>query len=278
MLTDVDTLFLAGSMSHCLLRQQIGRPISSLPISDRFSILEAWKTRVDLAGLTGRRDLLISAARESPLHHCEANRDEFSVFVDQRKHRGVAGVIRDTVEDATGSIQVGAPILVVEATSNPAVDVERLVSTHAERGSDITFGMDHDGRYAGCLVLERRVLELVPLLGFFDLKEQLVSTARENGSRLAAAEVVRKSIRIHSLQDWRRSVREWARLDSSFGGPRRSEPSIVDPRATVDDATVIDAIVMEHATVGVGAIIARSVIGPHAVVPAGIRVIDSVYA
>ena len=277
MVTDVDTLFLAGSLSHCLLRQQIGRPISSLPISDRYCVLEGWKAQVDRAGLTGRRDLLISADRENPLRHCDAVRDDFEVFVDQRKHRGVAGVIRDTIQDVTKSIQLDTPILVIEATSNPAADVVKLVSTHTSLGSDITFGMDSDGRYAGCLMMQRQILDLVPVLGFFDLKEQLVSSARENGSKLAAAEVVRKSIRIHSLQEWRRSVREWARLDSDVTGAEQSDTSIVNPLARIDDATIIDAIVMEHAIVGGGAIIARSAIGPHAVVPPGIRIIDSVY-
>ena len=233
--------------------------------------------QVDKAGLTGRRDLLISADHENPLHHCDAIRNDFEVFVDQRKHRGVAGVIRDTVQDVTKSIQLDTPILVIEATSNPAVDVVKLVSTHTDLGADITFGMDTDGRYAGCLMMKRQILDLVPVLGFFDLKEQLVSSARESGAKLAAAEIVRKSIRIHSLQDWRRSIREWARLEPGVTGEERSDASIVDPRAQVYKATVIDAIVMEHATVGDGAIIARSAIGPHAVVPPGIRVIDSVY-
>lgn len=273
-----DTLFLAGSMSHCLLRQQIGRPISSLPISGRCCILEGWKERVETAGVSGRRDLLISADGENPLPYCNGSAEDFEVFVDQRKHRGVAGIIRDTIHDVTGSTAADTPILVVEATSNPAVDIATLITTHLERGSAITFGMDADAKYAGCLVMERGILDLVPPLGFFDLKEQLVSSARESGADLAAAEVVRNSIRIHSLQEWRRGVREWSSLHSQARGDEDAGNSLIDRRSRIDGATIIDAIIMEDAIVGEGAIIARSAIGPNAVVPPGIRVIDSVYA
>ena len=146
-----------------------------------------------------------------------------------------------------------------------------------ERGSSITFGMDADEKYAGCLVMEREILDLVPPLGFFDLKEQLVSAARESGAGLAAAEIVRKSIRIHSLQEWRRGVREWSLIHSNASRNEHSESSIIDTRSQVDGATIIDSIVMENAIVGEGSIIARSAIGPNAIVAPGIRVIDSVY-
>ena len=206
MLLSIDTLFLAGSVSHSLLRKQIGRPVSSLPIATDQTILSAWNERVTQAGLDGSRRLLISATQENPIRKRDRERLAMEVIVDERTHRGVGGVVKDALERRDDEPPSGDIVLVIEATSSPAVDLGELARIHTQGDAAITFGMDCDRKYAGCLLLNREILELVPSVGFFDLKEQLAQAARDSGARLEAAEITRKSIRVHTLEAWRRAV------------------------------------------------------------------------
>lgn len=273
-----DTIILAGSLSHSLLRKQMGRPVSALPVSREHSVLSAWHQKVIAADPGGSQMLLISSENENPMNTMLVPLDGVDVLVDRRKHRGVAGVIRDAILEQRQSADSN-PILVVEATANPSASIERLLEAHRANRSDITFGMDEHQHYAGCLVMRRQVLELVPDLGYFDLKEQLAQAVRSDGGRLSSAKVVRRAVRIHSLQAWRIAVDEWASdanaMEESTND--RALRSIVDPRVRAIDGRVIDSIIMEHATISEGSIIARSAVGPNAFVPPGIRVIDSVY-
>lgn len=234
----------------------------------------------DENGARGARVLVRDAVDARELEMVGGTR--WRIEADPRPHRGTAGVVRDLRD--TGSIGVDADwIAVVEASASPAVELGGLVDLLVREESSVVLGASELDRFCGVLLLRPAVLDLVPEVGFCDLKEQLIPVAREEGSRLDSVVIAERALRVNELSGALASVAalaggEEASNAAGSTAPRvlAHGPSAISESATCAGASIISSIVFEDAFIESGAIVARSIVGPGAIVSSGMVLSDSV--
>ena len=92
---------------------------------------------------------------------------------------------------ARGSAQT---LVVVDGTAIPAVDLDQVIAAHVLSGAAMSvvghrdLGISAQGHRsltpAGIYLLDRRVLEFIPEMGFQDLKETLIPRLHKAGERV----------------------------------------------------------------------------------------------
>jgi hypothetical protein len=202
---------------------------------------------------------------------------------DGQMFRGPAGATKDACQSYLPESQ----ILVAEAGRYLAGDLIPIVSEHLGRSADITIVTNPDNSPAGIFLLRQRTLDLVPRIGFNDLKEQWLGKAVDASY----------NVRVHRLSRSRsyglRTREEFLEAARAAGGITSAIPSRADgvsgqvdceddgvslgDGVLVGRATVIvDSVVMPGAEIGEGAIVARSIVCPGARIPQGATVVDAV--
>ncbi len=204
---------------------------------------------------------------------------------DTDPYRGPAGALRD----ATRSLADPSVVVVAEGSRLPPPNlVERLLELHAP--GTITLGVCEDGTYAGTLATDPAAIDLLPGIGFIDLKEQWLPTAVKSGFRVQRCVLRGVSYRIRTRVSYLDALAHLGRFDDSSGlgaqviagygdhmFGRNYGGSLIFRSATVAaDAVVAHSVVAAGAKVGTGAIVVRSVIGPGASVGDHAVVLDRV--
>jgi mannose-1-phosphate guanylyltransferase len=203
---------------------------------------------------------------------------------DAQQFRGPAGAVRDACSSYPGD----ATVVVAEAARYVDADLTRMVAEHQAANADITVACNSDSTPAGIFVVRCSTLELVPKIGFTDLKEQWLNKAVEKGF----------NVRVHRLGEghsYELRTRDGflhaaaicgglsvtgAELSSDSGFVPAEDETVA--HSVASDVTigvravVVDSVVMPGAVIGEDAIIARSILCPGAKVPAGGTVIESV--
>jgi NDP-sugar pyrophosphorylase family protein len=118
-------------------------------------------------------------------------------YFDDETPRGPAG----SAADAMARLE-GGPLVIVEHSTIPELDLPRLVADHRASGAAATIVVQPrnlDGRGpsgsavpVGIYVFERRALEGVPSLGYQDIKEMLLQRLHLAGEQ----------VRIHAAEAW----------------------------------------------------------------------------
>jgi hypothetical protein len=282
-------LFLAGGLNTGELHRSVGFPVPGLPLDPARSILRVW---LELARrLAAERHLELTmrvvCSSEADLawyrgevqRACERAMD-VELLLDPRTHRGVAGVVADVTSD----LPPWARVLVVEMSTLPPRSLGPLLDAAGagDRDGVAVVGTSLDQRPAGTILLRRRMLEAVPRLGYFDLKEQLIPQLLSRGDRVLGAALGETSVRMMDRRNYLRAVRIWQSRSGLVAGgssPQILGHSIVCPGATLHpEATVVDSVVLPGARLGPKAVVARSVIGPLMVIPESAVIVDSVLA
>jgi NDP-sugar pyrophosphorylase family protein len=102
--------------------------------------------------------------------------------------RGAAGCVRDAAEGSAAGTFV-----VTDGTAIPNVDLADLLRTHRESGAVATVVINCEPRPlgnpglkvpTGIYVFEKKALELVPIRGFYDIKEKLIPQLYRAGLRV----------------------------------------------------------------------------------------------
>lgn len=288
---DVDVIFLAGGPRRSPLERQTGWPLHLLPIGEDRNLLVEWRSAIEEAFAesmqmrAGSWQILLSHGQES---WPTLDLSGVSSVVETRPHRGTAGALRDNQSHAGGGSEL---LLVVELSASP-VGVELgplLENGNAVRVSPCTcvVGESSLGRYCGVALCHRSAFELVPEVGFFDFKEQLLPAIRAAGGEIHPVVIADRARRIRTRPEWLEAVTAWQeiRARSELCDDRSSRVvrqgggrSLIDPRAVTAGATIVSSIIMDGAVVEPGAVVARSMIGPGMHVQAGARIIDSMVA
>jgi exosortase len=122
-------------------------------------------------------------------------------FLDEPLPVGTAGSIRDAVNGKTDEL-----LLVFPANMVRPPDISLLIAAHHEQGADLTVvfnpASENDkirGKAAGIYVCNSSVLEHIPALGYYDIKESLIPEL------LRAGKHVHYSVLPHSagnFRDW----------------------------------------------------------------------------
>lgn len=278
-------ILLAGGLRTSDLHQSLGFPVPGLPLEPRRTVLQAWidVLRADHRLLDASLVLTCSSEGDREWFSAEVRRmtnaGPIEVMLDRRPHRGVGGLVADTISERDPDLDV----MVVEVTTLPPPSVSNAIDALRD-ASALVVGASLDDRPAGVVVLKRRVLEIVPRIGYLDLKEQFIPQAVARGFRAVPACVTSTAVRLSDRRNYLRAVRIWQERGPTSEAERRlpfvsAGSSVVCDGAVVHERAVIrDSVVLPGAVIASGAVVARSVVGPLIRIPENTIVVDGVVA
>jgi hypothetical protein len=282
MLKSCAVLMLAGGLNPTPLQRLMGFPPAGLPVSRDRTLLAAWLEVIDrsLGSLRGSTHLLCGTPSDEQWFLAELRRPTTSVSGvevrrDDRPHRGVCGILADTVE-ACG---LTGWLMVIELNTLPPRSLTPMLEKF-EGEPSVLVGASEDERPAGAFLIRADLLKDAPRRGYLDLKEQFLPQMVSRGHRVSAARLSETSVRLVDRRNYLRSVRIWQSENpaTSCGG-NVSGHSIICPGAEIAaDAFILDSVVLPGAVVGPRCVIARSIVGPLIRVPEGSVLVDAVIA
>lgn len=282
MLNACSVLILAGGLNPTPLQRLMGFPVAGLPMTRDRTLLSAWLEVIDRSLGSTRRSthLLCGTPADEQWFLAELRRSTMSVSGvevrrDDRPHRGVCGILADTVE-ACG---LSDWLLVVELNTLPPKSLGPILDA-ADGTPAMVVGSSDDERPAGAFLLRSELLREVPRRGYLDLKEQFLPQLVARGHRVGAARLSETSVRLVDRRNYLRAIRIWQSENGETPGERLvAGHSLVCPGSEVaPDAFILDSVVLPGAAIGPRCVVARSVIGPLIRVPEGSVLVDAVMA
>ncbi len=276
---NIQTVILAGGPQRSPIERAIGMSVLAFPIRPDAGILQIWCEM--LSEYDAVRDevaVVVSEASQMDLLSSLQESSSFRVSMDPRPHRGTGGVLADLF-GAGGVASVDCDyLLIIERTACPLTKIDRLMEVLVG-GPDIVIGVSQHDRLAGLIAVRPEILQLVPKIGYSDLKEQLVATALSSGKQVEAAVLVDEAVRVEDLKGILHAVERWH--DCSKSPPVSSSTKIhgacsLHPSAQIEGATIIDSVCLKGAVVSPGAVVARSIVGAGASIPKDTVVVDSI--
>ncbi len=281
------------------LAAELGVPVAALPLDAGVSVVGAWIEALDAAAFSGRRIIALSTEEDAQFYNdaglvCPsvAARNEqiapaAELRIDSAQHRGAAGTVADIcapLRSSEGALAHG--VLVIECSCAPNFDIGGMLRAIPADAS-IVVGVSAEDIPAGVVWLSRDAIARIPAVGFFDLKEQLVTAMVSSGARVTAHVGCASFNRIATRESYLAAIAQ--RL--SDGGMATASGAILASDAYVRGATILcrgvrvesgallsDAAILPGATIGARATVARSVVPPGAFVPPGALVVDQIYA
>ncbi len=289
---------LAGGIKTPPLARAAGRSVLDVWVSPSRTVLGAWVDRVREAwsGVdspeTDPPEMVVvhGGPGSKPEPHSDLN---VRVRDDDTEFRGPAGAVRD----AANGQDSASFVLVIEGASFLRSPLNRLFCDPAESASAVV-GINADGSPAGLYLIRRELLDLVPPIGFIDLKEQLLRQAKEAGHRIVVRDMGPSAFqRLKTRRDLLAATRPiagglgsgpgpepgpgpeaWKRGDRTIGRPGLGGGCICEGASVAEDALMIDSVVMPGAVVGSRAVVVRSILFEGARVEAGEIVLDQMVA
>lgn len=264
-------MLLNGGVRPPPLTRQIGSPLLYLPFSEQLSVAEAWFNAFTMNGVAHQDCVLASTPNDASTLYTKLS--PFRLTHDTDPYRGPAGALRD----ATRSLSDVTVVIVAEGTRLPPSNlVERLLQVHTP--GTITLGVSKDRTYAGTLATDPAAIDLLPGIGFIDLKEQWIPTAVKSGFRVRSCALPEASYRVRTRESYLGAMAQLGRFadvsgtgarviggnDDHMFGHRYGGSLIFHSASVASDAVVSHSVVAAGARVGPGAIVVRSVIGPGA--------------
>jgi len=288
-------ILLAGRIRPSPLREALDIPVLCLPIGRRGSLLDAWLTLLaSVPGLTevqvvvnspGDADAVRTAAGSS--HALESCGASLRVIAEPAAWRGAGGIVRDV----SIGVDSSSIVLVCEAKRLPPATLAPMFVPY-DTDPDISgvvglCGLDEP---AGVYTFSRQALDLVPRIGYFDLKEQFLPAMANEERRVLTARLGDWVHRIRDVNSYLGAVRQSMMIEGAEQSAIRIAPRasvsgsavldgvcVVEHGGVVEDGAVVhDSVILWGATVGGGSVVSGSVIGPLAVVEPRTRVIRSV--
>jgi hypothetical protein len=285
----VRALLLAGSFRTARaqpLARSLGVPLAALPVDAHRTVLSWWIESFYTSKAVRSVTIAVSDPEERTFYErvIADTRLQCEIWIDRNEHRGAGGTIRDFADDTLDSDEHG--IVVAECSTFGDFVFDSLFTREVMEAHAAVL-MSRDRLPSGVMFVSRRAIELIPTVGYFDLKEQLLPAIAKGGGRTRAIDADGAPYRIGTLRGYLDLVQARAQQRILL----ISQQSTVDPTADIRGASLIgrgavvgaravvsDAVVMSGAQLGEGAIVARSVIPPGAVVPPSARIIDEVFA
>lgn len=274
-------VILAGGLRPSPLQRVLDRSAVDWWVTPEASVLQVWtdRLRTATAGMSGRLPIRVvgSGGVPAPWPTTEPG---VSIERDPHAFRGPAGVVLDLARALPGDRHV----IVVEGARHLDASMSPMIADHLSSGAAVTVGRNPDGSPAGIYCIRRSALDLVPVAGFCDLKEQWLPRFREAGGLVLVHDVGGHGcLPLHTRTQLIHAARI-ARQSTPPGGPIRAG-IVPGPQAlrvvcrgamVGPEANILDSIVMPGAYVGAGTTVIRSIIGPETVVPPDTLVVDGV--
>jgi len=274
-------VILAGEVRPSLLRRQTGLLPLEIPLRPGWTNLDAWLKCLRASSIEHRTTVLVSSAHELRQLRSREVHHNVDLMVDQRSHRGTGGILADFRLAHRGVQAEDAAFLMIEGNCLAPPTLEPLVNEFHRTSAAIAFGTFSRDRLRGVCLVAESSLNLVPDVGFFDLKEQLVMAIRQSGGKVIGADLNDPLLRLTSLSSLLEAI---ARISGE--GPEYAREDVIltadncihDIEWVGSGAGIVNSLLMPGVKVGDGAIVARSFVGSGVEIPPGQRVIDAVIA
>lgn len=257
---DHNAIIFVGGPGQSILRRAAGHPVCLLPVPGKSSILHSWIDALKVN--TGVRSISVVTGRPEDVEPIKSHVDsydsveglEISIHADEASHRGTAGALKDFIRDRPEFESV----LFIEGNRLPPEYAEKLFIEEF-LSDDVVgiLGKSSEDETAGMILMKKRMLDLVPDLGFFDFKEQLIPRVLESGLRILVREITRRSIRFSTPSKYLKQLTELSRSKSCDGrGPFVSKSAKVHPSSVLGG----NVIVGDNVTIKAGCLVQDSVI------------------
>lgn len=256
-------LLFAGAVRPTPLLKAAARNVLDLPLLDGQTIGGRWLSALETASdaLSTPLPLRILTDSKNP-KPSSTQHERTTVEPDDVAFLGTGGVLRAAAEGHDGRMLVatGGSVLTL-----PLVEaIDRLLALDA----DVALLAEEDGSPTGLMLVSAAVMRSMPGAGYLDFKEQCLPViAQRHRVRVAYAPAGgRASLPVRDREQYLEA------LTSLAGG----KPfAVVEPGAQVKPTSRMrDAVVLAGARVDDRAVVARSVLGPGALAPAGQVITD----
>lgn len=283
-------ILLAGRVGRNEFADGVGRSVLDLPVDANTTVLDRWIDTLDRfarAFALPKIHLRVAVDRTGTLPEARV-RDahpmiELEVVRDPEEYRGTAGLVKDLTKG------YGEHDQILVATANqiqrePLRDVFQVLW----RGDESVSIIPHDGgEFAGVFLLRCARLRDVSDVGFVDLKEQAIPSARGKEPLFVKRRAPGSTLPIRTLAEYIRALRlihGTPNPDSFVCAPEDPfaetwQPvfSIVEPGAQVVPGAVLqDSVVLDGGRVEAGAVVTRSVVCAGGVVGRGQCVLETI--
>jgi hypothetical protein len=279
--TGCAAVILGGGLKPPPLAEEAGVPIPWLAFDEEKSLLEVWVEACAIAGIIPASRLFLTDHERPP-----SGDRALRMVRDATPYRGPAGALRDAL-DAEPDTPLCA---IVEGSRMPdsAAHLRDLIAAHRRSADAVTVATNPDGSFAGMLVASREVIDLIPKIGFMDIKEQWLPAAGHSNLRVGCQPISGWCASIRSRERYLSAARRLGRFGPSAApsviagrspGPFASVygGSLISRSAQVaGDAVTAHSVVCAEARVDGGAVVVRAVVAPGAVVRKGEVVVDRV--
>ena len=268
-------VMLAGALHPSSLQQQLNLPTLCLPVGWHGTLLDAWLRTIRRSAGCEQVCVVVNTEDDARLVRQRAesgqNSPQVRVMAEPAAWRGSAGLVRDLSREVSPE----GIVVALEAHCLPAESLEPLLQA-LDGQSDGVVGADGDAEAAGMYAFRRGAIDLIPTIGYFDLKEQLLPALNRHGRRVRLVRVTECAIRIRDRDTFLDAVK--ASLGEPSNGAARNRCSaqamvsplarivgwcIVEPDVVVEDGAVShDSVLLTGAVVRRGAVVSRSVAAP----------------
>lgn len=277
-------VLLAGGMRPSPLQQALGIHPLCLPFTGNDTLLDRWLSKAQalesfcvVIAVSSHEDSsqIQSALASSRFAHADSM--QIRVVMESETWRGPAGLLRDlafTCWCDFGKEQYGPAgvVLAGEASCLPLHENEPIVQRLGDDRSGISV-ISSSGEPAGLYAFTNESLTLVPPVGYFDIKEQLLPALYARGTPVQEMRIVGEPCRVRDRESYLRAIRQLVTREGPGNGcsdgalinasARVAGRCLIEHGATIGpEAIVHESIVMEGAVVGRGAVVSHSVVGP----------------
>lgn len=192
-------------------------------------------------------------------------------FYDELLPVGTAGCLRDAVGGDPGK-----PIILLPAGMTCPPQIAPLISEHRRSRADLTVMLNpggrahaHSGQASGIYICDSGIVQHIPAVGYFDIKEGLIPEMLSAGKTIHAAELEADAGDFRDMRGYLRALASYMetapdlRRDLQFCRNAESQDVWIAANARVQpDARVYGpAVIMDNVTIAGGAL----VIGPAAI-------------
>lgn len=287
----VTAILLAGGLRASPLGRKLGIPALCLPLGGGHTLLSDWLDALSKAGDCHAVRIVVSDeddAKAIDKTLGEVNRPDLPgmdvrVTLEPARWRGTGGTIRDVVEQ----MERGEVVLLVEASCLPPTQLNLLLESLEGHMAMVGVGGSEP---AGVYVLKREAFDLVPRVGFFDIKEQLFPALYKQGSSVGAIKLADHAIRLRTRGGYLQAVaaRHYPHVEAAVRlhdrvtckiapSARIEGVSLIGKGAVIEEGALVrDSVVLEGVVIGRGAVVTRSVIGVDVEIGAGRFITDAI--
>lgn len=276
-------ILLGGAIRKNDFLAAAGRSALDLPVEQGGTLFDHWQENCSrLADLLDRKRIPLRLVLDAGSPRPELLRVHPSVNVhierDPRPLRGTGGLIRDLAEEYDPD-----DFLLVANAAQVLIDpLDSLVESMAGTGSEMCVVSHLDGTPSGLMLVRCECLQQIPPVGYIDMKEQGLPKISDRHRTSVVYRDGPSGMPVRTSYDYIRALgrfhRSRRRADfelDPFAEDWESAFHIVEDGAEVEPgARLHDSVVLGGGCVQRGALVARSIVCPHGVVPGSRRVVD----